>query len=264
MKRFGTFTTDGFRGSIEFPRFIRAVTNDLKAAIAALVGTSPVFITGGTITEAGGNTTVTDGLLLVDGKIYTFTGGTYPGAPAALNILLQEQTAEGYPVPYLGTTPTDIYLDNVAKIDASGTLLLSAVGNIFSHTAAQPILASVANKADKNGYSDISAAVAVNPLFTVVIKDVRLWDDGTVSINMVLSYDGIISADTLILSGLPSGIVYSVPARINGTSGKQHVSLRQNDLFTPDRLYADQSLADLEPSPGYRTAIGISYCYKKI
>lgn len=263
MKRFGTFTTDGFRGSIEFPRFIRALTNDLISAISALVGTSPVFISGGAITEAGGNTTVTDGLLLVDGKIYTFTGGTYPGAPAALNILLQEQTAEGYPVPYLGTTPTDIYLDNVAKIDAAGTVALNTVGNIYSQTAAQPILSSVANKADKNGYQDISATVAVNPVFEVFSKSVRLYQDGTVSVNAVLLYDGAIASGTLILSGLPNALVYSVDARISGSAGYLHVKLIQNDIFNPDRLSCDQGLSDLEPIATKKTAIGISYSYKK-
>lgn len=211
MKRFGTFTTDGFRGSIEFPRFIRAVTNDLIAAISALVGNSPVFITGGAITEAGGNTTVTDGLLLVDGKIYTFTGGTYPGAPAALNILLQEQTAEGYPVPYLGTTPTDIYLDNVAKIDAAGSVILSTIGaaqsiqstNSLINAQVTTINAALANKVEKGitwvapnaTISNTSALEASRPKIRASIDDT-----GILLIEFCFSTSVNIPAGSLICS----------------------------------------------------------------
>jgi hypothetical protein len=133
MKTLAPLTQDGFKASIELLRFQREQNNDLIHAITSIVGTAPTFIKGGDITQAGGNTTITSGIVCYNEKLYTFTGGVYAGTPASLKVLFEENTAAGYPQPYFvgDPVPKDIYLSRTARIDTTGTLFLNAIGKIF-------------------------------------------------------------------------------------------------------------------------------------
>ena len=206
-------------------------------------------------TGSGSNYIISAGAIFYNGEIYLVDAATF--------------TAAGGEVAVGTITTTNILAANADPV----TLTNSTTANV--HEVRKIVFASgVAGSSDVNfsalvgyiqseNYKDLSASVSVNPVFEVFSKSVRLYQDGTVSVNVILSYDGVIPADTLILSGLPAGAVYSIPARISGSGGHQHVNLRQNDILNPGSLYADQSLADLEPSAGDKTALGISYYYKK-
>lgn len=132
MKQFAAFQWSGFQGSIELCRFLDSVTDDLIEAICAVVGTNTAFVKGGIINVVSGSTTVTDGIIIKDGKLYSFTGGTYVGIPSALKILFEEKTAATFPQPKFvnDNVPKDIYLDRTCKIDASGTLFLNTIGRL--------------------------------------------------------------------------------------------------------------------------------------
>lgn len=159
MKQFANFGWDGFQGSIELMRFLDAVTDDLIEGLCAVVGSNTVFLKGGVITQAGGNTTITDGIILKDSKLYSFTGGTYTGTPATLKVLFEEKTAAGFPQPKFVNDPVlkDIYLDRTAKIDAAGVIVLNTIGafqniqstNDILTTQLAAINASLNNKVDK-------------------------------------------------------------------------------------------------------------------
>ncbi len=136
MKQFANFQWDGFQGSIELMRFLDGVTDDLIEAICSIVGDTTVFIKGGEITQASGNTTITNGIILKDRKLYTFTGGTYTGTPATIKVLFEETTAVGFPKPKFvnDNTQRDIYLDATARIDSSSSITLASIGYIYNLT----------------------------------------------------------------------------------------------------------------------------------
>lgn len=147
MKTLAPFTQDGFKASIELLRFQRDMHNDLIQAVTSIIGTSPTFIKGGEITQAGGNTTITNGIVCYNEKLYTFTGGTYAGTPSTLKVKFEEATAAGYPQPYLvgDPVPKDIYIARTAKVDAGGSIFLSAVSEIRSLSILNTALQTVEN-----------------------------------------------------------------------------------------------------------------------
>lgn len=118
MKKFGAFAQDGFKGSIELMRFLKDSNDDLQSVIAAIVGNEPAIVSGMAITEDGGNTTITNGVLMYNGKLYSFTGGTYAGEPGDLKVVMREDTAPGYPDPFFvgDALPKKIYLQNSAMV----------------------------------------------------------------------------------------------------------------------------------------------------
>ena len=212
MKQFAAFQWSGFQGSIELCRFLDAVTDDLIEAVCAVVGTNTVFIKGGVITQAGGNTTITDGIILKDQKLYSFVGGTYPGTPATLKILFEEKTAASFPQPRFvnDNVPKDIYLDRTAKVDASGTIFLNIIGafqNIQSTnnaltTQLAAINTTLANKVDKginwvvpnSSLSNINALESSRPKIRAAIDDT-----GMLLIEFCFSTGGVnIAANSLL------------------------------------------------------------------
>lgn len=238
MKQFAEFQWDGFKGSIELLRFIDGVTDDLITTLSALVGTNTVFIKGGDISESGGNTTITDGIIFKDNKFYSFTGGTYAGTPATLNVLFTEATAVGFPQPYFSGDPVakDIYLDRTANVDATGTVVLDTIGSIYNLQTAKPILDSVADKADKNGYTDITSTCTVAAGFSVYASafQVREYHDGTISIYAYLTFSGAKSKGTTIITGLPTnGSLYDIKTVfLNDISSNTHVGFVNQTVGT--------------------------------
>lgn len=209
MKQFAAFAWDGFQGSIELLRFVDGLTDDLIDCICALVGTNTVFIKGGTVTEAGGNTTVTNGFILKDGKIYTFTGSTAAGTPATVKVLFEEKTAAGFPKPKFLNDPIlkDIYLDRTARLDPAGTVAVSDIGNIYNLQDAKPLLDAIPGKADQNGQTGINNTYTVAPTFGVYSLSGRYGrtkHDGTIEILCGLTYTGTPAANVLILSNIPA------------------------------------------------------------
>lgn len=112
-------------------------------------------------------------------------------------------------------------------------------------------------------YEDISSSVTVNTaVFTEFGKVIRRYDDKTIDVQLIVTYNGSVAADTLILSGLPHKTVFFIQTRVVGPAGSAIVNLRQNDLLNPGRLYTDQVLPDLDATPSNTTTLGITYSYK--
>ncbi len=132
MKTLGPFVNDGFRESIAMPRFIREMQTDTAKALTSLIGAATAFISGGAITSSMGSTTITDGILYKDGKLYTFIGGTYVGAASDLMILFSETTHPDFPKATFENDPIpkDVYNYRVCRIDVAGTVVLSSVTSI--------------------------------------------------------------------------------------------------------------------------------------
>jgi hypothetical protein len=212
MKTLAPLTQDGFKASIELLRFQREQNNDLIHAITSIVGTAPTFIKGGDITEAGGNTTITNGIICYNEKLYTFTGGTFAGTPATLKVLFEENTAAGYPQPYFvgDPMPKNIYLSRTARIDATGIFFLSAISKV----------SNLQNKADRSAFTDISSQIIVkkfasnNPNMQLFESTYicRQYDDNFIVLNVHTTK--IFPADILgsdLITSLPtSGITYNI------------------------------------------------------
>jgi hypothetical protein len=236
MKQFASFAWDGFKGSIELMRFIDGVTDDLIEAITALVGTDTVFIKGGVSTVVSGNTTVTDGIIYKDGKLYHFTGGTFTGAlPDALEVIFQEQTASGFPQPYFvgDPTPKDIYLDRTAVVGTpSGGdvhLTLNTIGSIRDLQYIKSKVDLVDGKADKNGYTLVSG-ISLAPGFSSSFGNpliCREYHDGTIQIQLWLFWSGAKTNGTHIATGFPAGVSISFKyfdVYVNGPSVTEAVA----------------------------------------
>lgn len=222
MKKIDAFTTDGFKASIEYPRFLREMDSGLREILSALIGSATVFIKGGNITIDSGNTTVTDGILFKDGEFYHFTGGTHNGIlPSALKVKLIIQTASGYLVPYFGTTPIDIYKDYTAIIDATGTINLDTIGYISDLAYLKSKADLVDGKAGKNAKTAISGVTA-GAGFTSVILYCNEYDDGTILVSGGASFSGAKTSGTVLLNNLPiSGYFFNkiIPVILNDSSG---------------------------------------------
>lgn len=211
MKRFAfPNNQDGFQASIEFLRFLDATTDDLIESITALVGTNTVFIKGGAITQSGGNTTISDGIIVKDNKLYTFVGGTYAGTPATLKVLFSEATAAGFPQPYFvgDPIPKDVYLAKTSKVDATGTVFLNTIGNIYNLQIAKPILdnAAIKNHYIVNNTTSFAAGFSAVSGYGL---EVREYDDGTVSVRTRCIYSGTKNIGTMIITGLPNADLFN-------------------------------------------------------
>jgi len=207
MKTLAPLTQDGFKASIELLRFQREQNNDLIHAITSIVGTAPTFIKGGDITQTGGNTTITNGIISYNEKLYTFTGGTYAGTPATLKVLFEENTAAGYPQPYFvgDPIPKNIYLSRTARIDTTGTLFLSAVGKISNIQLIKSDIESV-----KSEYIHITEAyppITVNSPFSGVIL-INKYSNSTYSFYINMTHSSNVAKNTIIAT-LPISLGFS-------------------------------------------------------
>jgi hypothetical protein len=179
---------------------------DIKEVLASLIGSSTVFIKGGSISVASGNTTITNGIIYKDGEFFHFIGGTFTNVlPAALKVKFITQTASGYPSPYFGTSQIDIYKENTAIVDTTGTVILSAINTTYNLQSIKQAVDTLPNKADKNGYTDISNSVTPNVGYTAVSKHIREYHDGTIAVSVLLTYDSsqAVTAFSDLLYGLP-------------------------------------------------------------
>lgn len=207
MKTLAPLTQDGFKASIELLRFQREQNNDLIHAITSIVGTAPTFIKGGDITQAGGTTTITNGIICYNEKLYTFTGGVFVGTPATLKVLFEEATADGYPQPYFvgDPIPKNIYLSRTARVDATGILFLSAIGSIkpLDYISQKAIL--VDNKANINGYSEIvnPSSLTYNKCGAFGNVVVYNYEAGFVTLEVILLTTASISSADWLVRGLP-------------------------------------------------------------
>lgn len=252
MKQLGVFTQDGFKGSIELLKFLREMNNDIAVVLSAIVGTSTVFIKGGVISQSGGSTTITDGIIFKDGKFYYFTGSTTVGTPATLKVLFTTTTAAGYPLPtYVGNPiGADIYLDNTAKIDTTGAIFLNTIGTIYD-------LQTLKSKIGKNAWIDISPALQtpVDSNYTAAVKTIRLYEDATVQGVCFFTYTTARAIDTTVLTLPNNGLNIDT---FNGywTSGvgRNPVTLFMNTAGT---VVLNTAL----PASGTRTLI-FSFNYK--
>lgn len=197
MKQFASFNWDGFKGSIELLRFLDGITDDMIEAITAVVGNN-AFIKGGVITEPipGTNINITDGIIVYNNKLYSFTGGTHTGTPATLKILFEETTAAGFPQPEFegDPTPKDIYLARTARIDASGTVFLNTIGRY--------------NKANNGGSVSIQDSYTIASGFTLhslTQRYGRICDDGMIQILTGVTWTGTKATDIAILNDIPNG-----------------------------------------------------------
>lgn len=218
MRSFGQFSIDGFKGSIELLRFLRDLTNDQFEILTHLTGNF-VFITGGDITESAGNTTISDGIIVKNGLIYQFQGGTYLGTPATLNVLFSTDTDSQYPMPYFvgDPNPKDIYLLNFAKVDATGTVALDQfikISDIKSLStsvetildALDDIITELTLKADKGGYEDLTGFTINTPkLGSILTPIVREYDSGLINVRIFIATGTGQSLTTSdwIMRGLP-------------------------------------------------------------
>lgn len=210
MKTYGTFNNDGFKASIESQRFNRLLEHDITSALCSIIGTNPVFIKGGVITENSGNTTITDGIIMREQKLYHFIGGTYAGTPTTLEVVFTEATANGFPQPYFvgNPVPQNIYLDRTAKVETtvpsdSITETLDNIGTIHDLQSLKPILDDFNSKADKNGYEDITDQLSYATGFTKFSLIGRKYHDGTIMIQGTFGYSGTKSKGTIFLNGNP-------------------------------------------------------------
>lgn len=227
MKNFGAFTTDGYKASIEFPKFIRDIDIDFKRIISAIVGNSIVFIKGGAITIDVGNTTITDGIVFKDGEFYSFTGGTYAAAlPADLKVKFTEQTSSGYPVPYFGINPVDIYLDKIAYIDGAGTITLSTIGSIYDLQALKSKVDLIPSKAGKNAHAPVTGTT-VSAGFTEMLStlNVQEYENGTIRVVVLVAFTGAKSSGVQILDNLPANLEYGliIPVLLSDASSNETV-----------------------------------------
>lgn len=207
MKTLAPLTQDGFKASIELLRFQREQNNDLIHAITSIVGTAPTFIKGGDITQAGGNTTITSGIVCYNEKLYTFTGGTYAGTPATLKVLFEENTSAGYPQPYFvgDPIPKNIYLSRTARIDATGTLFLSTLGTIKPLDYITQKALSVDSKANKNGFVEITQPLTLNKCTSSALV-FRYYDNGFIYFRALLTANAAISTNEWLVRGLPNSL----------------------------------------------------------
>ena len=152
-------------------------------------------------TGSGSNYIISAGAIFYNGEIYLVDAATF--------------TAAGGEVAVGTITTTNILAANADPV----TLTNSTTANV--HEVRKIVFASgVAGSSDVNfsalvgyiqseNYKDISAQVSVAAGLTVINKSVRRYSDGTVSVNIVLSYSSNITADTNIITGLPLGQYYS-------------------------------------------------------
>lgn len=257
MKKLGAFITDGFRASIEFPRFLRELDIESKDIIAALIGDATVFIKGGIITIDSGNTTITDGIIYKDGNYYSFIGGTFTGLPATLMVKFNSQTAAGYPVPYFGTTPVDIYKDNTAIIDVTGTISIDSIGTIRNLQYVKSKVDLVDGKAGKNAKAAVTGVTAgagftTNPAIQIFLE----YEDGTIKIHTAVSFSGTKTTGSVLLTGLPDSGIFGkiVPVILNDASGNR---------ITVDCELVGSQLKLFAPFNTPNNACLISFEYKK-
>ncbi|HUM50497.1 MAG TPA: hypothetical protein PK431_01740 [Chitinophagales bacterium] len=252
MRNLAAFALDGFKASIALLRFVRDMFTDTNENITALIGTSMVFVKGGVITQAGGNTTITNGIILKDGKLYTFTGGTYLGTPATLKIKFTIQTADGYPLPYYvgASTPTDIYLDNTAKVDAAGTEFLNTVGIMYD-------LLTLKSKIGKDAWTDISAGgtTPVDGNYTPSVKTIRKYEDATVHGVCFFQYTTARAVNTTVITLPNNG--YNVEVFQGYWTGGGDFNPVSLLLSTGGQLLLKTAL----PASGIRTLV-FSFSYK--
>ena len=148
-------------------------------------------------TGSGSNYIISAGAIFYNGEIYLVDAATF--------------TAAGGEVAVGTITTTNILAANADPV----TLTNSTTANV--HEVRKIVFASgVAGSSDVNfsalveyiqseNYKDISAQVSVAAGLTVINKSVRRYSDGTVSVNIVLSYSSNITVNTPIITGLPLG-----------------------------------------------------------
>lgn len=134
MKFFGPFNGVGFKSSIYTLRFLKDITDTLFDTLSNIITNdlNTIFISGGNYTTDGTNTNISNGILLHNKKIYSFQGGIFLGLPTELKIILNENTANGYPDPtYINNpTPQKIYMNRLSTINPNGTIDLVNVNYI--------------------------------------------------------------------------------------------------------------------------------------
>lgn len=197
MKEFGSFSQDGFKGSIELIRFLKAMNADIVEALLAIIGNNTVFVKGGEITEALGSTTIADGIIAKDGQLYAFSGGTYVGVPNSLFVLFETMNDPNFPKPYFvnNPVPQEIYLGNFARIDTSGAVQLDLVGSILDIQKLTQKAALVdahevilPNKANKFGYQDITGVTYnTSKIVNLTTPIVRKYDSGMVHVSLFIA-----------------------------------------------------------------------------
>lgn len=231
MAKIGDLTQDGFKGSIELLRFLKDMNSDLINAIVALIGESIIFIKGGEISELSGNTTIADGIIVKDGNIHQFKGGTYPGSPSTLSVLFETLTKENYPMPYFSNDPIpkDIYLADVARIDATGTIVLNTIGYLQNmesikadlealNTTVTDHSAILPTKADKFGFDELSGAY---------YNTDKLWDVNNFSV--IRYHSGLIrltiSFKSLTMTTHSDWLLRGLPKSLNLVGDKRDIGI---------------------------------------
>ncbi len=171
-----------------------------EAAIRAMIGNAYSASTfyklyGCENSGSGSNYIVSAGAIFYNGEVYlvdaaTFTAGvgeTAVGTITTTNIL----AANADPVTLTNSTTANVHeirkIVFASGVSGSGDVNFSALSGFIQDEA----------------YTDISASVTIHASLTVLSKSIRRYTDGTVSVNVVVSYSSNIPAATDIITGLP-------------------------------------------------------------
>ena len=189
-----------------------------EAAIRAMIGNAYSASTfyklyGCENSGSGSNYIVSAGAIFYNGEVYlvdaaTFTAGvgeTAVGTITTTNIL----AANADPVTLTNSTTANVHeirkIVFASGVSGSGDVNFSALSGFIQDEA----------------YTDISDSVTLDPSLTVVAKSIRRYTDGTVSINVVVTFSSNIPANTPIIIGLPLAhyVLYcSVPVLLYSSS----------------------------------------------
>jgi hypothetical protein len=208
----------------------KAYKEALDAIVQSLIGNgydnSKYYILHGCVatgTDPGART-ISAGAIFYDGEIYLVPAASFTttGAQVAVgNITVTYNTTDYSVDPQTtpGGTPVSVHAIRTIVFTAGA----SGSGDV-NYSALVDYL-------QEDCYKDISSSVTVNAAISVLNKEIRKYADGTITVSIVGTFSGNISAATVLVTGLPLGVAHAYSDVIILQYGTTIPYIRNKALF---------------------------------
>ena len=208
----------------------------IKSLIGSSYDATKVYVLNGCVNSGSGSSfNISAGSVFYGGEVYLVDATTFTtsGGNVAVGTRTTTNNTTDYSAdPCLFTDGTYENVHNIRKfVIASGA----------SGSGTKNYSDFVIYSFSKN-YVDVSSAVSVDASLTVTTKSVKIYFDGTVQVTCSLTYSGTLTANTVMLTGLPLGnALYTVvpcylqATGVNSFANVVHTGLGDT-LINPDAL----------------------------
>jgi len=184
--------------------YIEPISETIKTMIGDGYSASKVYILTGCRNSGSGSTyNISSGSVFYNGEVYLVDATTFTvttGVPVA-TIVTTQNTTDYSADPCLFSDGVYKNVHDINKVVIAEGVSGSGISN-YSNFDHYPF---------EHNYQDLHSSVTVNGAFTGYTLIVRRYFDGTVQVVFNSSYSGTISANTVILTGLPQGNALTTP-----------------------------------------------------